>query len=64
MERLELHGLIDTFCEATASPVARAILDDWDRQADRFWVLRARSQRPVVSEQAAGSGRRAVTGRQ
>ena len=41
MERLELHDLIDTFCRGDGSPVARAILDDWDRQADRFWVLRA-----------------------
>jgi glutamate synthase domain-containing protein 3 len=51
MERLELHGLIDSFFEATTSPVARGILDDWDRQADRFWVLRA--SKPVVVQPAA-----------
>jgi glutamate synthase (NADPH/NADH) large chain len=60
MERWELHGLVDSFWEATGSPVARTILDDWDRQADRFWILRA-GQPTQVSEQAAvGAG--AVTG--
>jgi glutamate synthase domain-containing protein 2/glutamate synthase domain-containing protein 3 len=54
MERLELHGLIDSFLEATDSPVARGILDDWDRQADRFWVLRA-SKPVVVQPERVGS---------
>jgi len=53
MERLELHGLIDSFLEATASPVARGILDDWDRQADRFWVLRA--SKPLGPQSEVGS---------
>ena len=61
MERLELHALIDSFSEATASPVARTILDDWDRQADRFWILRAEPTDPAVA--AAVVGRRSGNGR-
>ncbi|HEY7564817.1 MAG TPA: glutamate synthase large subunit [Acidimicrobiia bacterium] len=45
LERLELRSLIETFSDATRSPVAHRILDDWDRAAERFWVLRA--SRPV-----------------
>jgi glutamate synthase domain-containing protein 3 len=60
MERLELHDLIDSFSEATSSPVAKAILDDWDRQADRFWVLRASKPITVLEPAAVGAG--AVSG--
>ncbi|HSL26452.1 MAG TPA: glutamate synthase-related protein, partial [Acidimicrobiia bacterium] len=41
LERIELHRMVATYAEATSSPVARSILEDWDRQAERFWVLRA-----------------------
>jgi len=61
LERLELHGLVDAYHDATASPTAAAILDDWERQADRFWVLRASKPVAVVEpekvDSAAGSTR-------
>ena len=48
MERLELRALIDEHVAETSSPVARAILADWDRQVERFWALRASRPIPVV----------------
>jgi glutamate synthase domain-containing protein 3 len=56
MERLELHALVDAFFQATASPVAGAILDDWQRQAERFWVLRASKPIALPEPEAVGAG--------
>lgn len=41
LEQVELRILIEGFAQASRSPVATRILDDWDRQSERFWVLRA-----------------------
>ncbi|MGH8927270.1 MAG: glutamate synthase-related protein, partial [Acidimicrobiia bacterium] len=46
LERIELHRLIVDFHHATESPVAGAILEEWDRQSDRFWILRAGKPAP------------------
>ncbi len=45
IERAELKALLEEHVIETDSEVARGILEDWQRQADRFWVLRA--SRPV-----------------
>jgi glutamate synthase domain-containing protein 3 len=47
MERVELRSLVSEHAMQTKSPVASDILSDWDRQVERFWVLRA--SRPVHS---------------
>ncbi len=41
MDAIELEALIREHHRLTGSPVASDILDDWERQASRFWVLRA-----------------------
>jgi glutamate synthase domain-containing protein 3 len=35
-----LHALLEEHVVHTASTVARMILEDWDREVGRFWVLR------------------------
>jgi glutamate synthase domain-containing protein 2/glutamate synthase domain-containing protein 1/glutamate synthase domain-containing protein 3 len=47
MERVELADLVGRHLYETGSTRAAAIIDDWDRQVERFWVLRA--SRPVAS---------------
>lgn len=56
IERIELRGLIESFTEATRSPVGTRILKDWDRQAERFWVLRANRPAEAVVPAAVMSG--------
>ncbi|MGQ0848612.1 MAG: glutamate synthase large subunit [Actinomycetota bacterium] len=43
-EKIDLFQILATYRRATASPVADSILDDWEHQAERFWVLRAGRQ--------------------
>jgi glutamate synthase domain-containing protein 2/glutamate synthase domain-containing protein 1/glutamate synthase domain-containing protein 3 len=56
MERIELKALVEEHLEETASPVARSVLDDWDKQVDRFWALRASRPIPVVPQDSRRSG--------
>ncbi len=49
MERLELRVLVEEHLAETSSPVAGRILDDWDRQVERFWALRA--SRPIPASE-------------
>jgi len=41
MERIELEELIAEHHRETASPVAKGILESWEAQVERFWVLKA-----------------------
>ncbi len=52
MERLELRVLVEEHLAETSSPVATRILEDWDRQVERFWALRASRPIPVTESQA------------
>ncbi len=45
IEEIELRDLIARHYESTGSPGAAGILDKWETQRERFWVLRA--SRPV-----------------
>ncbi|HJR92250.1 MAG TPA: glutamate synthase large subunit, partial [Acidimicrobiia bacterium] len=45
IDEIELRDLLDRHLSLTGSLVAGAVLGDWDRQRERFWVLRA--SRPV-----------------
>ena len=55
LDGVELRALISEHHHHTGSPVAGAILEDWDRQVDRFWVLRA--SRPIaVAPLLVGAG--------
>jgi|FLYL01.1.fsa_nt_gi glutamate synthase domain-containing protein 2/glutamate synthase domain-containing protein 1/glutamate synthase domain-containing protein 3 len=57
MEAVELRALVEEHLAETGSPVARRILEDWDRQVERFWVLRASRAVPVtpgVVEESVG----------
>jgi glutamate synthase domain-containing protein 2/glutamate synthase domain-containing protein 1/glutamate synthase domain-containing protein 3 len=51
-ERGALRDLVEEHLAETGSARARSILEDWDRQVDRFWVLRA--TRPVPIDQPIG----------
>lgn len=56
IEEIELRNLIDRHGEMTGSPVAATVLADWERQRERFWVLRAsRPVRLAVGEAMAGA---------
>ena len=58
MEELELRSLIAEHLAETGSSVARRLIDEWDAQVERFWVLRASRPilvaEPVAEEAAAG----------
>ena len=41
IEQTELRALVEEHAAETNSGVAARLLDDWERQVDRFWVLRA-----------------------
>jgi glutamate synthase (ferredoxin) len=60
LEQVELRILIEGFAQATRSPVATRILDGWDRQSERFWVLRAskpiQAPVPVAVQSGVASG--------
>jgi glutamate synthase (NADPH/NADH) large chain len=47
-ERGPLRDLVEEHLAETGSPTARSILEDWDRQVDRFWVLRASRPAPIM----------------
>lgn len=53
MERIELEALIGEHVRQTGSEVGSLILEQWDRQVERFWVLRA--SRPVAIVDLAGT---------
>ena len=40
-EAIEIEALVQEHFRETASPVAEQLLSVWERQVDRFWVLRA-----------------------
>ncbi len=48
-EAREIRALVEEHHRESRSPVAEQLLEVWDRQIDRFWVLRA--SRPVPAEQ-------------
>jgi glutamate synthase domain-containing protein 3 len=50
LERVELRSLVEDYAAATKSPIAAKILAEWERQSERFWVLRA--SKPVEAAQA------------
>jgi glutamate synthase domain-containing protein 3 len=56
LDSLELKALIEEHLRLTGSPTAREILADWDRQVDRFWVLRA-SRTVSITETSTHSTR-------
>ncbi len=41
MDAIELKALLEEHLRLTGSPIAADILSDWERQVERFWVLRA-----------------------
>ncbi|MGH8912707.1 MAG: glutamate synthase subunit alpha, partial [Acidimicrobiia bacterium] len=45
IEEIELRHLIDRHADLTGSPVAASVVAMWEKQRDRFWVLRA--SRPI-----------------
>jgi glutamate synthase (NADPH/NADH) large chain len=45
-EALEVRALVEEHHRETGSPIAEQLLEVWDRQIGRFWVLRA--SRPVT----------------
>jgi glutamate synthase domain-containing protein 3 len=56
IEEIELRDLIARHAELTGSPVAAAVLDEWARQRERFWVLRATRPVPLaVAGELAGT---------
>ncbi len=53
-DQAELKGLLERHCERTASPRARAILDDWEAQVAHFWRVAPVEQ--VAALEAANEG--------
>ncbi len=47
--------MIEEHFKYTGSPVAAEIHEDWNRQVDRFWVLRASRPTRVVEQTSASS---------
>ncbi|MDH3518666.1 MAG: hypothetical protein OEM66_07055, partial [Acidimicrobiia bacterium] len=50
----ELSDLIEEHARLTSSPVAAAILANWEKEQGRFWVLR--TSRPAVVERVDALG--------
>lgn len=50
----ELYGLIAQHSEYTQSPVAARILENWEEEAERFWILKASApkKRRVLAPEA------------
>jgi glutamate synthase domain-containing protein 2/glutamate synthase domain-containing protein 1/glutamate synthase domain-containing protein 3 len=46
-EERDLRRLVEEHLRETGSPTAELVLGDWERQVDRFWVLRASRPAPV-----------------
>jgi glutamate synthase domain-containing protein 3 len=55
-EQIELRALVEEHLRETGSPVAERILKDWDRQVDRFWILRASRPVEIIEEQPEPEG--------
>jgi len=47
-ERDSLRDLVAEHLAETGSPTAHSILEEWERQVDRFWVLRASRPVPIA----------------
>ncbi len=55
--RAEIASLLEDHVAATGSVLATEILEDWERQSGRFWVLRAGRQTPTPVGRLTGAGR-------
>jgi glutamate synthase domain-containing protein 3 len=59
-DAIEIRALVEEHYRETASPVAEQLLEVWERQIDRFWVLRASKPNrielaePLVEEAPVG----------
>jgi glutamate synthase domain-containing protein 3 len=53
-EQIDLHQLLNLYQRETRSPIAKAVLADWDQAVERFWILRAGSSRSKTSVPVLG----------
>ncbi len=55
IDAIEVRALIEEHHRQTRSPIAAEILGDWERQMDRFWVLRASRPIEIVEQTSSTS---------
>ncbi len=60
IEAIESHSLLEEHFRETASPHVAKILEDWDRNLPRFWVLRASGPPRAIDEPATAESQPSV----